>query len=416
MKSSTLSWKILIAAIFLAPLRAYGLSKVGPFIISGYKICMLFMIITYIFSLSSKQIHKVKIDNFVVVSSFLILYDIVTFLHSPGVGLFGSYVVSHIVLLFAFLVAIRECDKFENLIFSFVISSIIPSLIGIYQWIGVSKNGITPPLPMESFVIEEGKNELFLYGNYRVVSTLQDPSYLGLYLSSVVIIGVGVLFLAHNKFGVLKNLLMLFSVIVTVFCLLMTGSVSSYINVIVGIVVINLYYLSKKRVLLKPMLFLFAMGCFLMFFFINKYNYNPVDVLMYKLSVQGDENNMYGRAELMTSSINDWLKSPIWGVGFEGMTYSSAHNSYLTILALQGIVGLFFNVYLLFGILISNLRNVRDSIKFSPYTVLFTAALLGMLFQINGYDCLYKMDSSVVILIMFFVSLNNSKIISSSNV
>lgn len=416
MKSSTLSWKILIAAIFLAPLRAYGLSKVGPFIISGYKICMLFMIITYIFSLSSKQIYKIKINNLVVVTSFLILYDIVTFLHSPGVGLFGSYVVSHIVLLFAFLVAIRESDRFENLIFSFVISSIIPSLIGIYQWIGVSKNGITPPLPMESFVIEEGKNELFLYGNYRVVSTLQDPSYLGLYLSSVVIIGVGVLFLARNKFGLLKNLLMLFSVIVTVFCLLMTGSISSYINVIVGIVVINLYYLSKKRILLKPMLFLFAMGCFLMFYFINKYNYNPVDVLMYKLSVQGDEDNMYGRAELMSSSINDWLKCPIWGVGFEGMTYSSAHNSYLTILALQGIVGLIFNVYLLFGILIYNLKNVRDSINFSPYTVLFTAALLGMLFQINGYDCLYKMDSSVVILIMFFVSLNNSKIISSSNV
>lgn len=144
-------------------------------------------------------------------------------------------------------------------------------------------------------------------------------------------------------------------------------------------------------------------------FFSLLFDYNPVDVFTEKLETQGSEGNLFGREKLMSTAIEDWGKSVIWGVGFGNMTYSSAHNSYLTILAIQGIIGFLLNFCLIIGFLIRNFNVIFRFHIYPIYSIACGMALTGMIIQLMAYDCLYKMDPTIVILVLLFSAVEENK-------
>ena len=89
------------------------------------------------------------------------------------------------------------------------------------------------------------------------------------------------------------------------------------------------------------------------------------------------------------------------------MTRSSGHNSYLTILALQGFLGFILHAFLLvvyptIQYIKINFLSVENNLLVICY-----ATLVGMAIQVGGYDCLYKMDPTVVILLLFYSTMKN---------
>lgn len=400
---SDIAFKFLCAAVFFAPLRAYGLFKMGPMIANGFKICALLMIISSLFS------NKGHISNGILRTvGFLLFWDLFTLLHSSSSGLFPSYFVAHLILLFSIIVAKNNVQHFPKLVYSFILSSFIPSILGIYQWVGVMRGGSTPPLPLQRFVMETGKDDLFLYGNYRVVSTLQDPSYLGLFLAAVVILGIGVIFLRAEEFSKTQRTISIVAVGLSVLCIFMAGSVSSYVNVLIGLFLFAYLFRNFKSkliigIIVSVLVFVFSL------LILNRYTgYNPIDVLREKLQVQGENDDMFGRSELILSALSDWSNHPIFGVGFGNMTFSSAHNSIITILTLEGIFGFIANIFLFLIVPFRAIHKYRNSFEQYPFLPIFCAVLLSMFAQTMAYDCLYKMDPVVVIMMLMFVSIEYS--------
>ena len=76
--------------------------------------------------------------------------------------------------------------------------------------------------------------------------------------------------------------------------------------------------------------------------------------------------------------------------------------SFLTILALQGIIGIVPHVILIifhpFFSSKTRMLKLEESI-YRNDLVICCAALFGMIIQIMGYDCLYKMDPTILILL-----------------
>lgn len=400
-----LCWKLLALAVFFSPLRCYGLFTFGTFTGSLFKIFSLLMIVCTFGNLLIGR-YKLYADTPVKIITAIIVFDLFTFAHSSSMGLFPTYFVAHIILLFSYIVMQNASGHIETLLKAYVFGSVIPGTLGLYQWINVMTGRGVPQLPFQRFLVTAGKDEIFLYGNYRVVGTLQDPSYYGLYMASVFIICVGLIINQRkNAESKTESISMLLIAIMSVACIFSSGSVTSMVNALAGLVFILLF---NRNGLSKVVKYAFSIGIALiaaLYLMIYVFNYNPLEVLLSKLLIQSTASSvgsMYGRGIFFSDAINDFWRSPIWGVGFGNMTRSSGHNSFLTILALQGLIGIVPHVILVLvypffslkaRMLFKNKSSVRNTL------VICCAALFGMIVQIMGYDCLYKMDPTILVLL-----------------
>lgn len=403
--NSNLSWLFLLLAIFFSPLRCYGLFTVGPFTGSLFKIFAFLMIVTAIVRYFDKIVCDVPFRIVVAILGM----DLFALAQSSSLGLFPSYFVSHVVFLFGYIVIQNSSKNSLSLVKAYVYGSIIPGALGLFQWISVMRGRGVPDLPLQRFVTTVGKDDIFLYGNYRVVGTLQDPSYYGLFMASVFVLCVGLIISGNSQKNKLEKLAFISIMFMSLLCIFTSGSVSSMIAAATGLLLLLYNYRANFAAIAKYLVLMVVISTGVLLFMSVYFNYNPIDVLLFKLNHQGAENAsagaLYGRGHFFESAINNFWESPIWGVGFGNMTRSSGHNSYLTILALQGIVGFMLHFCLLIFYPLMQYIRAKDLSKENYLLAISFAALMGMAIQIGGYDCLYKMDASVVVILLFYSSL-----------
>lgn len=404
-RKSDTSWKLLGCAIFFSPLRCYGLFTIGTFTGSLFKLFMVAAIFACTINLFRRQYFIYK-NGTALFITLLILMDLISLLYSSGMGLFPTYFVAHIELLFGFIIIENHRGKIVNLMKIYIASAVIPGCLGLYQWISVMRYGKVPALPFQQFLVTAGKDDIFLYGNYRVVGTLQDPSYYGLYMATVFVICFGMI-ISRNKGLILTKFERITTVAVCVLSgvsVFISGSVTSIAALACGVL---FFIFTGKFNVIQFIKYMFAGILLLGLAFLilkNVFDYDAINVLTEKLLIQGNSSSVgaaYGRGDFFQAAIDDFWKSPIWGVGFGNMTNSSGHNSFLTILALQGIIGLILNcmvliyypfIYYRSAFRCTTLQGLEFQIRL--------AALFGMLCLCVGYDCLYKMDPTVVVLLL----------------
>lgn len=409
---SDLGVKLLCASLFFSGLRCYGLFTIGTFTGSLFKIFSLLMIIISVAKLMTRS-YKLYLDKTTSVLFIILFIDIITALHSKSYSLFASYFVSHVILLFAYIVVMNGIVDTASLVKSYAYGAIIPGLIGMYQWISVMTGHGVPRMPFSQFVVSVGKDDIFLYGNYRVVGTLQDPSYFGLYMASVLVICLGLLISSECvNWKKAEKCYVYFLAVLCVACIFASGSVTSMIAAVAGagfLLFRNGANISKTMKYLFIAILALSLAMIVMIYI---FDYNPIDVLLTKLRIQGTKSTIgafYGREDFFRDAINDFWKNPIFGVGFGNTTRSSGHNSFLTILAIQGLIGFALHVRLnaVIPFFNSNCKLYKPKDKALYNTC--AAAMFGMLLQIMGYDCLYKMDPSIVIILLVMASIRRGR-------
>ena len=409
-------WKCLLLAVFFSPLRCYGLFTFGTFTGSLFKIFSVLLIV-FTFSKALRRQYRIYLDTPIKLLSLILFIDIITFAYSSGMGLFPSYFVSHVILLFAYIVVQNATGSVVSLLKAYVYGAIFPGILGLYQWISVMTGRGIAQLPFQQFLVTAGKDDIFLYGNYRVVGTLQDPSYYGLFMASVFIISVGLLIADNIINKTYEKILVSMISALSVVCVFSSGSVTSMIGALTGLAFILLL---NRKSLSKMVKYVFYIGIALvvaLYLMIYVFNYDPLQVLLSKLRIQAASSSvgsMYGRRIYFTDAINDFWRSPIWGVGYGNTTRSSGHNSFLTILALQGLIGFVLHFLLIVGYPFfgrETRKILRNNSAQRGILVISCAALFGMIVQIMGYDCLYKMDPSIVIILLVFASIKHGEVI-----
>lgn len=395
-----LIWKLLCFAAFTSPLRCYGLFSFGGFTGSFFKISSIAIVVLVMIKALSRD-YKIYKDRVLTVILLIIIADLLTVLYSnqQNMGLFPTYIVEHVILLFLYVVLQNQRGSHESLINAYVTGAVIPIGIGLYQWINVITIGKVPPLPFQSLVVATGTDNLWLYGNYRVVGTLLDPSYYGLYMATVLIICIGEI--AVKRASGNRRLLFTAIGVLSLVCIFISGSVSSMLAAVAGV----LFLLYKARLNLSKVVkylvqaVLFAVIAVAV---LQAFNYNPIEVLFTKLRIQATSTSvgaLYGRADHYKEAVEDFLSSPIWGVGYGNIRLSSGHNSYLTILAQHGIIGFILHVTLT---IIYTFTVKKQSMLNEGDSIIGRAVVFGMIVLLMGYDCLYKMDPTIVVLIICF--------------
>lgn len=395
-----LIWKLLCFAAFTSPLRCYGLFSFGGFTGSFFKISSIAIVVLVMIKALSRD-YKIYKDRVLTVILLIIIADLLTVLYSnqQNMGLFPTYIVEHVILLFLYVVLQNQRGSHESLINAYVTGAVIPIGIGLYQWINVITIGKVPPLPFQSLVVATGTDNLWLYGNYRVVGTLLDPSYYGLYMATVLIICIGEI--AVKRASGNRRLLFTAIGVLSLVCIFISGSVSSMLAAVAGV----LFLLYKARLNLSKVVkylvqaVLFAVIAVAV---LQAFNYNPIEVLFTKLRIQATSTSvgaLYGRGDHYKEAVEDFLSSPIWGVGYGNIRLSSGHNSYLTILAQHGIIGFILHVTLT---IIYTFTVKKQSMLNEGDSIIGRAVVFGMIVLLMGYDCLYKMDPTIVVLIICF--------------
>ncbi len=397
-------FKLLWLAVFFAPLRGYGFFTIGPYIGTAFKILSLFTIILTFLNILMKK-YKIGNNAVFIGMLFLLGYDLFTLAYSESVGLFPTYFIAHLIILFGYIVAINNQVHIRKLVWAYLFSSIFPILIGLYQWVGVTRTGIVPPLPFQEFLIVAGKDELFLYGNYRVVSTLQDPSFYGLFMSSIVAISIVLLIYDKEKRSSIFRYSLISFILLGILCIFSSGSVSSMVNVVSCVFFILLTGGGNLKKVLPGIIMGLSLIFISVYIMSAIFNYNPIDVLQEKLIIQGDENTTFGRQSFFNVGIEAFLKSPIIGVGFGGMELFSAHNSYLTFLGYQGILGLLAHLNIIVRIPFMRFKKItrNKKNKLNAYYIALATALFGMCIQVFAYDCIYLMDVTSVLIMLNLV-------------
>lgn len=357
--------------------------------------------------------YKIKRNDFIIPLLITLLgYDIVTLIYSnfDDLAYFPSYIIQQLIILFGYVVILNSNDNKNLLLKSYILSVFFPVYLGLYQWISFMLTGVIPPLPFQQFLLSEGLSELFLLGNLRIVGPLQDPSLFGLYLASVAIICIG-LILLYPKLSKLLRVFLLCTAILIVTCILTTGSVSSLVNLSAGFLFV-LFKSGKNfsTFILKLILSVFIV-CFALSILSFYFDYDALFVLIEKFDVIGGGNVTFHRDEYLNQAWQEFFSSPIFGVGFGNLKMVSAHNTYLTFLAQQGVIGFILNCLLLvFYPFIFNKKYLNISLKQSyPYVIICCAALFGALFQFLAYDIMYLIDVTGVIVLLMLASLNNAK-------
>lgn len=421
-QNKDICWTMLCLATLFSPLRCYGLFTIGVFTGSLFKIFSFLMILFTFFKLVSKKYRYYQKD-YLQIAFLIVCFDLFTVIYSnkSDLGLFSTYFVEHLILFFGLIVISNHKGDITSLIKSFILSAIIPAILGIYQWITFMRTGNVAELPFKSFLITAGKDDIVLYGAYRVVGTLQDPSYYGLYMAAIVILCLGIVIL-YGYDSVLKRYrkTAIIMLLLSITSLLMSGSVSSMTNVICGFLFYLFIIRKKGKKVFVPILIGIISVAVVLWLLSFYFDFEPLLIVMDKLDRQSGGGDSFGRSEFFKQAFDDFLSSPIWGVGYGNLKLSSAHNSFLTILAQHGFIGLLLHSLLLIFIpfrmrKVMNIKNNSNAVS----AIITYGTCFGMICQVMAYDCLYKMDPTIVILLLMYASIefrnsNNLKIASRS--
>jgi hypothetical protein len=325
-------------------------------------------------------------------------------------------------VFFAYILINVEKSYFISIIKVFIYSSVIPIILGLFQWIYYQINGVIPEMPLSLFLVSEGKTGITFNTLLRITSTFLDPSYYGMFLAMVATMILGIIIhkdktvkLFGSKFMKNIHLILIFSI----FGIVQSLSLTAIVGFTIGSIILVAY--SKKRLVILSRILILSL---VMIFFISLYNfifsYNIFESILFKAGAQFDRYGLdFGREEYFKLGVQRFLQSPIFGVGFgdvsvDGIIISSAHNTLLTILAQQGLIGLLLHLSLL---IIFPILNIWTNPKGKNYlSIIMFSSLFAMVTVSLGYDAMYKIDSGYVVLLflIFLTSKYTNSIICNS--
>lgn len=412
-KKYTLSTFFLLVSIFFAPFRIYGLFSLGGMTITFFRASSFFLFISLFLELLIEN-GKIRIDKIKIVLFLILLSLLISVTYSPnlsgGVSNFNSMLFSIIWIFMALVVFELRPDIITSSLKIIIVSSFIPIFIGFYQSYYYNINGVFPVLPFNS-LLTITRTEVNYNIFARATSTFSDPSYYATFLSIINIISLGLFLedLSLLKQIRLKRISCLIVYLITIIALFQTLSISGLIGMITGTCCLLIL---KKR--LNNGLIIFMIVFLLITFVLLTEKSSLLETLNFKISNTSIDKGISGRDEYIKNALGQFIKNPLFGAGFGGLlipgaSFSSAHNSILTVLGQQGIIAFILNTYILMYLPTSSIIKIRKLYsEYSSTAIIIYSSYISMIIISMGYDILYKMDNTAVMIAIMLSSTNIS--------
>lgn len=354
--------------------------------------------------------RKYLIDNKFCFVFALFIISLIQGSYSPNIlGNYSNYfslIFGLFWLLTAYLILKDNKKMISRINGTILISSIFPLALGLYQWIYYKQTGRIPELPFSFLVASEEKTGL-TYNTYsRITSCFGDPAYMSTFY--VVVFSIGLQYFIGNKKALLvKRLISLSIALLAAIEIIMAISLSGIIGIAAAVAFIIILNFANFK---KGVIAIFFVSLSFLFFFLAIKTLNPelINVVVYKFkSSSQTTENMFGRIHYIQNGLNAFFRHPLFGAGFGGLSlngsFSSAHNSLLTVLGQQGIVVFIMNIILLIGIPIKGSIVLKKNNQFGYIPRGFIVSLFSVLVLTLGYDTLYSLDSCYVLVLLGLV-------------
>jgi hypothetical protein len=365
-------WIILLKPILDAFYFVKDLGILSPSQLIGF----ISFIFFFIFIFSKKHHDKVSIQIIVLLcfSSLLIINACLVFLFDFDIKAFGEFIriILPIFLFFYLRNEIKSLDDINGFLTTFLVSSIFPFLIYIYEYVFV---------PIQLIEISEGRG-----GGYRLTGIYADMfNYMSYIIGNFLILLVAITNAIHtNQKIIYKSFILV--IILTILGLLGIKHQASW-GVFFGLLLLflmfNFSYNKGKKIT-----FYLIFCSTLILPTIWKENITP----LYSKEIKAYETNknqdraLNGRIIRWKKYFNYWnnmsLESKLFGVGFSGhkaapiMMSGGMHSDYIRFIFSSGLIGVL--CYVSFYILV-----ITQSFKL-PGPVRFFTICTVMLFLLYG--------------------------------
>lgn len=414
----SVSEKLLLLSIIVSPLRCYGLIIAG-LNFSPFRMVSILMFITYAIGKKGRFV----LDNTIKVACLIVLFSVLQAFYSPSISgsrsNFFSVTFGYIWIIFAYSIMRYNNKVMSHIYNSIAIASIFPIGLGLYQWVVYKSSGVVPPLPFSQFVAAEGKLGMTYNIYVRITSCFGDPSYFATFL--VIVAGY---FLQANinmeksKANKLKRLVGLGLVAVAIVEILMSMSVTGIVGLLVSGVVIMFLNMSNKKSFVRLILVcsIIIVGLIV---YLKATNSELVHIVEFKLrTTHQSEGNLYGRMDYIKNALNAFLDHPLLGVGFGGLnlqgSFSSAHNSLLSVLGQQGIIVFSLHLYLLLLKPAAFHKAKHSTAQLAIYQNVLVP-MVGILTISLAYDTLYSLDTCYVVIMLVLAACIEERGVSAYN-
>lgn len=313
---------------------------------------------------------------------------------------------------------VRKTKQIKELFYVLLGSGFIVAIFGIIQVLFLEPDFLarccgysyifnwTPDKPLQASQVIPGATPGSI-GSYRIISTLAGPNQLGIYLTVVFLLSVSAFFVAKAKTE--KAIYLILSLIYLV-PIYFTYSRSAWLALVVGVVVIKLYFFGRKYInwLIGGIITLVLAGILVMIF--GQDNRFVSEILL-RFSSSGDH------MARVKESLNTFIKHPFGlGIGRAGLVSVRFPENgtlineswHLQILTELGFLG--FLVYV--GILIDYFREFWRGLKekFGGLKQVYLISALAILAAVilHGFFLHTWTDISLVVIVwtIFGIAIN----------
>ena len=411
----------LYLAIFVASLRSYLITRVGNFNLSFFRFFLILSVFMEILSLLKfkAKLSSMNRVNFILTTLSLLLFALSLSVLTSSNIYEGDSISRFLVKLIGFLyiiyfsIAFSKKSIIKSAIKVYLLSSIIPLMIGMYQVVYFLIHHSFPLLPFSRFSVIEDETSKALGTQYwiypRITSTFLEPNYFGLFLTSIIIMSISLLSREGNKTEDILPRIVLWTIsLFSLFELMFTLSLSAMTGFIVGVLV---YILLSKLKFVKLVRSSFAIVILLLvadYLFSFLLNINIFQMVNDRIFLRMQSmDTLYGRKEFFSAAFKAFAKNPLIGVGFGGLfnyirdisPVSSAHNAFLTFLAEQGLLGfiplVFFYIYITYRIYVMfKYFSHQGDIQMAQIGIGLLSYLIASVIASQFYDEIFYFDTS----------------------
>lgn len=420
----------LSALVLLAPLRSYSVLGGFGVTISPYRVALAALVWVFTVAAFSRR-ENLRVARRSHTFFFFVLIFEASLLISAARGSpeFGDSWTRFFVRALGFLVAaflvllLNSRRRFLVAAKSYVWSAVLPIAGAVFQEAAFIATRRIPPLPGAVALDEDstGIGTIFR-GLPRVSSTLLEPNYLGMFCSAVILLGVARVYasLAARRRPPLGVVAVAFG---AALALVFTLSLSAIAGLALGLMAFSVVMRVRWSVagvvaglgagaVIAADFALAAMGSSL----------GLLEMVSARVGGRMESADLFDRGEFFSVGMDAFLSNPLLGAGLgriqSAAGISTAHNSFLTVLGEQGLLGFSgaFGAYLV--VVWYSVQNVRRLIREGDYELAclgagLISALIALMTSSVMYDALFSFDSSWVILGMAAAYSVNAKSCSS---
>ena len=293
-------------------------------------------------------------------------------------------------------------EKIKSIIFTFICSGVFTTCVATLDYLTGSRYG----------PILSGNPEIYYWGRYS--GTLGHPNKLGPFLVLTVLLTVGYWLDAsrNQKRSTLFNISWGGVLLVQVFGIYLSNSVTAYVGLLIGVLVFGYGILSrkgyfKKMTLATPMLFIISVSILLIFTF--PYIKSSSAFIFIENAVERvTTTTAESRIVVYKLAWDRILKNPLIGVGYDQIATSGInlvqpnlnadiHNTFLQIWYTGGLLAflswLAIHIYLGWSAVKVLIRKVTQT----PIVVSLAATVLSILVMDQFQDSIYQREKWLVV-------------------